>query len=128
DADRPSGPSAAALAVRGLSKVYGRHVWALRDVNADLSPGELTVVVGPSGSGKSTLLRLIAGLERPSAGEIWLGGRRVDRWPAHRRRVGMVFQRPVLLPQYSVRENLTRPGKVPHPWPLAEWCEQLGIG
>jgi ABC-type Fe3+/spermidine/putrescine transport system ATPase subunit len=83
----------------------------IADVSLDISAGESIVVVGPSGSGKTTLLRLVAGLERPDAGEIWLDGRRVARAgrnivPANERRIGFVFQDLALWPHLTVRENL----------------------
>lgn len=81
------------------------------DARFDLPPG-LTVLFGPSGSGKTRLLRLIAGLDRPAAGRIDLGGTVFDdvaakeHLPAHRRRVGMVFQQPYLLPHRSAHANV----------------------
>ena len=68
--------------------------------------GECLVVVGPSGSGKTTLLRLIAGLETPTAGQIFLNGNLVNHLPPGTRDAAMVFQRPALYPHLSVRENL----------------------
>jgi multiple sugar transport system ATP-binding protein len=65
------------------------------------------VFLGPSGCGKSTLLRMIAGLESVEQGEIWIGGRRVDRLPPGARRVAMVFQHYALYPHMSVRENMS---------------------
>jgi ABC-type sulfate/molybdate transport systems ATPase subunit len=79
------------------------------DVAAQIAPG-VTVVVGPSGAGKSTLLRLLAGLERPDAGTITLGGRVLEdehtHVPAYRRNVGMVFQEYALFPHLDVRANV----------------------
>ncbi len=63
-------------------------------------------MLGPSGSGKTTLLRLIAGLESPDAGAVWIDGRDVTRVPAHRRDVAMVFQNPALYPHLSVFDNI----------------------
>ncbi|OFW27637.1 MAG: hypothetical protein A3H97_21500 [Acidobacteria bacterium RIFCSPLOWO2_02_FULL_65_29] len=81
------------------------------DVSLDVAFGEVVVILGPSGSGKTTLLRLIAGLDVPDHGEIWLDGRRVterDRRlvPPHQRRIGFVFQDLALWPHLTVRENL----------------------
>ncbi len=91
----------------GVTKRYnGRTVLNLNTLQ--VQAGEVLAVVGPSGAGKSTLLRLLAFLERPSAGELAFYGRPVsDQWPdlAARRRVTMVFQRPQLL-RRSVRENV----------------------
>jgi len=69
------------LRTRGLGKQYGDRatlVRALDAVELDLANGETVAVMGPSGCGKSTLLHVLGGLERPSAGEVWLEGRRID--------------------------------------------------
>ena len=69
------------LRTRGLEKQYGQGaglVRALDAVELDVASGETLAVMGPSGCGKSTLLHLLGGLERPSAGEVWLEGRRID--------------------------------------------------
>ena len=63
-------------------------------------------LLGASGSGKTTLLRLIAGFERPTSGELWMGGKRLDTLPAHQRPVNTVFQQYALFPHLSVRENV----------------------
>ena len=83
------------LSIRGLSKKYP-HVLALDGATLDLAPGETLAVVGESGSGKTTLARLVAGLERPTAGEILLDGAPLpfDRPRARRRDIQMVFQDP----------------------------------
>jgi multiple sugar transport system ATP-binding protein len=94
-----------ALSLRGIGKSFG-GVQALADVDLDVREGEFVVLVGPSGCGKSTLLRIIAGLERPSAGEILLDGRRVNDVAAADRGLAMVFQSYALYPHMSVRENL----------------------
>jgi ABC-type Fe3+/spermidine/putrescine transport system ATPase subunit len=101
--------SASFLRVTGVRKRHGHRV-AVADVSMHVSAGEAFVVVGPSGSGKTTLLRLIAGLERPDAGEIWLDGRVVagpgEHVPPHRRRLGFVFQDLALWPHLTVRQHL----------------------
>ncbi|MGL5809697.1 MAG: ABC transporter ATP-binding protein [Nocardioides sp.] len=83
----------------------------LEGVDLDLSDGTVGVALGPSGSGKSTLLRAIAGLHRPTAGEIWLGDRRVSSprsWvPPESRGVGLVPQHGSLFPHLSVAENIS---------------------
>jgi multiple sugar transport system ATP-binding protein len=89
-----------------LTKVYGTGAVAIRDMSLAVRDGELFVLMGPSGCGKTTTLRLIAGLEEPTQGSIRIGGQRVNDWPAHRRNVAMVFQRPALYPHLSVRQNL----------------------
>ncbi|UCD18312.1 MAG: ABC transporter ATP-binding protein [Candidatus Zixiibacteriota bacterium] len=84
----------------------------LDDINLETADGELVVVLGPSGCGKSTLLRLIAGLEEPDAGEIWIGTRRIDNLPPQKRNVALVFQNYALYPHMSVEQNLAFPLKV----------------
>ncbi len=99
--------SSVVYSLAGVTKRYnGRTVLNLDTL--EVRAGEVLAIVGPSGAGKSTLLRLLAFLERPSAGELAFNGRPVtDQWPdlAARRRVTMVFQRPQLL-RRSVRENV----------------------
>jgi sn-glycerol 3-phosphate transport system ATP-binding protein len=89
-----------------LSKAYPPDVTAVCDLELTIADGELMVLVGPSGCGKSTTLRLIAGLERPTAGTIHFDQQDVTCLPAARRRVGMVFQGDNHFPQLNVRENL----------------------
>jgi ABC-type Fe3+/spermidine/putrescine transport system ATPase subunit len=96
---------AAVLACRDLVVAPGGKV-VLRRLSLEVPAGTRTVVVGPSGAGKTTLLRVIAGLERLLEGEIWLGGRRLDTLPAHRRRIAVVFQEPRLLPHLDVADNV----------------------
>ena len=98
------------LRLTRVTKRYDGH-GGIVDVSLEVSDGEGVVVVGPSGSGKTTLLRLIAGLERPDAGEIWLDGRKVaepgrNTVPANQRRIGFVFQDLALWPHLTVRGNL----------------------
>jgi len=76
------------------------------DLNLEVEDHELLVLMGPSGCGKTTTLRLLAGLERPTAGEIIMGGRAVDHLPPRDRDVAMVFQEGALYPHLSVRGNL----------------------
>jgi multiple sugar transport system ATP-binding protein len=78
----------------------------LRQINLTIADGEFMVLVGPSGCGKSTLLRLIAGLETPSAGNIWVGDRLVNDLPPKARDIAMVFQSYALYPHMTVYKNL----------------------
>ncbi len=102
----PEGGRVAQIELRGVSKRYPGGVEAVAAVDLSVADGALFVIVGPSGSGKSTLLRLIAGLETPDAGSLWIDGRRADGLPPRDRDVAMVFQHPVLYPHLSVFENL----------------------
>ena len=96
----------AGLSLRAVDKSYG-PVAAVRGLTFEAEDGELLVLVGPSGSGKTTALRLIAGLERPDAGSIVVGGRDITLEPGPPRDVAMVFQSYALFPHLSVRGNLT---------------------
>jgi branched-chain amino acid transport system ATP-binding protein len=96
------------LSVRGVSKRFG-GVTAVDGVDLEVATGEAVAVIGPNGSGKSTLLKLVAGLHRPDAGEIWLGDRRLDLLAEHRiARAGVVLAHQVPRPfsNLSVRDNL----------------------
>jgi NitT/TauT family transport system ATP-binding protein len=97
-------PSGIRIAVRGLYKVFetgtGQVVVALQDIDLSVRQGEFVCIVGPSGCGKSTLLRLLAGLERPSSGEIRIEVSRTDR-PVN----SMIFQEQSTFPWMTVREN-----------------------
>jgi multiple sugar transport system ATP-binding protein len=81
-------------------------VQVLHDLDLSIADGEFLVLVGPSGCGKSTLLRLLAGLEQPSGGEIWVGERPVSRLRPSERDVAMVFQSYALYPHLSVADNI----------------------
>lgn len=94
------------VALIQVSKVFARGVSALRDVNLRVEGGEILVLLGPNGSGKTTLLRLIAGLERPSSGEIRIDGQVADRLSPHERDVAMLFQSCVLYPHLTVERNI----------------------
>ena len=93
------------VVLRRVGKLFG-DVVALQPMDLEVRPGELMVLVGPSGCGKSTLLRLIAGLEAPTSGEVWIGGRRVDEVEPGARDVAMVFQSYALYPHMTVARNL----------------------
>lgn len=91
-------------------KTYGSHP-VLDGVNLTVQKGEIMVIIGPSGSGKSTLLRLMIGLTRPSAGEIWIGDQEISSLPEDglnkiRRHMGMVFQNAALFDSLTVGENV----------------------
>jgi multiple sugar transport system ATP-binding protein len=88
-----------------VSKVFGQHV-AIRDLNFEIPEGEFVVFVGPSGCGKTTTLRMLAGLETPSRGKIWIGDRDVTVAPPGDRDISMVFQSYALFPHMSVYKNL----------------------
>ena len=93
------------LTLTGVGKSYGQ-VEVLKDIDLQIKAGELIVFVGPSGCGKSTLLRMIAGLERISAGELRIDGIRVNDMPPAQRGIAMVFQSYALYPHMTVRQNM----------------------
>jgi len=108
----------ARLGARALRRYYGREpalVRALDGVDLDVGTGETVAVMGPSGCGKSTLLHLLGGLDRPSDGEVWLAGERIDqlteRALARRRRdaIGFVFQAFHLMEELTAVENVELP-------------------
>jgi len=94
---------------RGVTKRFGDDTVAVEALDLDVADGELMVLVGPSGCGKSTALRMVAGLERPTAGSIRIGGRDVDGLSPGARDVAMVFQSYALYPHMTVRRNLAFP-------------------
>jgi len=95
----------AGLSLQGVHKSFG-DVEVLKGIDVAIERGEYLVLVGPSGCGKSTLLRCIAGLEDLSAGEVHIGGRRVDGLAPSARDVAMVFQSYALYPHMTVRQNM----------------------
>lgn len=94
------------LDVQGLVRAFGARV-VLRGIDLQLQDGETLAIVGPNGAGKTTLLRCVAGLMRPSAGTVRLGGRAVSgRDPASRAGIGLLSHRPMLYDDLTVAENL----------------------
>jgi putative ABC transport system ATP-binding protein len=111
-------PAAALVSARGLTKEYGSGeglVRAVDGVDLEVPPGETLAVMGPSGCGKSTLLQLLGGLDRPSAGELSLAGRPVNRLSERAlarlrcSEVGFVFQAYHLMDELTARENVELP-------------------
>jgi putative ABC transport system ATP-binding protein len=116
--DAPRVGSQAIVACEGLTKGYDRRhpdQLALRGVDLAIAPGEMVAIMGPSGCGKSTLLHLLGGLDVPTAGAVYLGGRRLDRLSEARRavlrrhHVGYVFQFFNLVDNLSVADNIELP-------------------
>jgi putative ABC transport system ATP-binding protein len=130
------------LRTRGLEKEYGQGeglVRALDAVELEVASGETLAVMGPSGCGKSTLLHLLGGLERPSAGEVWLAGRRIDELSEkalarlRRHAIGFVFQAFHLMDELTAVENVEVPALLAGRSPRAarsratELLEQVGL-
>jgi len=97
-----------AIRLAGIAKQFDETP-VIKDVDLDVRAGEFITVLGPSGCGKSTLLRIIAGLERQSAGTVMIDGHVVDTLPPHRRDIAMVFQSYALYPHLTVAENIAVP-------------------
>ena len=93
------------ISVRNVSKRYGDFV-ALGDVSIEVAGGSLTALLGPSGSGKSTLLRVIAGLETPDFGSVFIEGMNVTGRPPQDRGVGFVFQHYAAFKHMTVADNV----------------------
>ncbi|MBR8833349.1 MAG: sulfate ABC transporter ATP-binding protein [Stigonema ocellatum SAG 48.90 = DSM 106950] len=96
------------IAVENVSKLYGSF-HAVDGVSVFVKTGSLVALLGPSGSGKSTLLRMIAGLEEPDSGEIWLDGENATYKSVQKRQIGFVFQHYALFKHLTVRENVAFP-------------------
>ena len=97
---------AAPVRFEGVSKVFGKDVVAVDNIDLHVDAGKLVTLLGPSGCGKTTTLRMIAGLEMASSGRILIGDRDVTKLPATDRDVSMVFQSYALFPHMSVLENV----------------------
>ena len=95
----------AGIRVEKVSKRFGR-VEALKGVDLEVRDQEFLVLLGPSGCGKTTLLRIVAGLEAPTSGEVYIGERRVTHLPPRLRGIAMVFQNYAIFPHLTVYENV----------------------
>ena len=124
-----------------VTKVYGAGdtaVRALDEVDVDFARGEFTSIMGPSGSGKSTLLHCLAGLDRVTAGQVFLGDAELSELSereltvARRDRIGFVFQAYNLVPTLDALENITLPMTLAHRKPDQAWLdaviESVGLG
>jgi multiple sugar transport system ATP-binding protein len=95
----------AEIRIKGVAKSFGTFT-ALHEVDLTIADREFMVLLGASGCGKTTLLRIIAGLETPSKGEVWIGDKRVDHLPPRERGIAMVFQNYAVFPHLTVFENI----------------------
>ena len=112
------------IKLANVTKAFGA-VKVIHDINLEIKDGELVVFVGPSGCGKSTLLRMIAGLDKPTSGNLSIDGKIVNTVPAADRGLAMVFQSYALYPHMSVRQNLAF-GLENTRMPKAEIAERIG--
>lgn len=99
------------LRLAGITRRFDSFV-AVDDINLDVRDGEFLTIVGPSGSGKTTLLRMLAGMERPSDGQILLRGNNINNLPPNRRPTCLVFQSLALFPHRTVGQNIEFPLKI----------------
>lgn len=100
------------IELRGVSKAFGQ-AQAVSDLSLDIKDGQFFVLLGETGAGKTTTLRLIAGLDKPTSGQILMDGVDVTNWGAAERDVALVLQQYSLYPRYTVRQNLEFPLKSP---------------
>ena len=124
----------AVVAARDLVRRYGEGdtaVEALRGVSLDVQQGRLTAVMGPSGSGKSTLMHILAALDRPTEGEVWVAGTKLGHLKdteitkLRRRHIGFIFQFFNLLPMLTAEENVVLPLTIAGEKPDSQWREEL---
>ncbi len=95
-----------ALSIQGIHKTFNANTHILKGIDLSIEPGEFLILVGPSGCGKSTLLNMIAGLDQPSSGRIFIGERDVTDLPSKDRDIAMVFQSYALYPNMTVAQNI----------------------
>jgi NitT/TauT family transport system ATP-binding protein len=120
----------AAIELSGVTKRFPGGYCALQDVDLTVAPGRFVALVGPSGCGKSTTLSLVAGLEGPSDGHVYVRGREVDGVGD---RIGFLFQRDALLPWKTVQENVALPLRLRNvekgaaAQRTAEWIGRVGL-
>jgi len=132
--DGRTGVGTAVVAAHEITRRYGEgetSVDALRGVSLDVARGHLTAVMGPSGSGKSTLMHILAGLDKPTFGEVSIDGTQIstlndsELTKLRRRHIGFVFQFFNLLPMLSARENIVLPLELAGTKPDPGWVEEL---
>lgn len=93
------------LQLKNVKKQFAQHT-AVKNLNLDIQTGEFLTLLGPSGCGKTTTLRMIAGFEKPTSGEIWIGGEMVNQKEPYKREVNTVFQSYSLFPHMNVFDNV----------------------
>jgi putative ABC transport system ATP-binding protein len=127
-------PSPSVVRATELSRRYGdgdTAVDALRGVSVDVARGQLTAVMGPSGSGKSTLMHILAGLDRPTSGEVWIAGTQIgglsdtQLTKLRREHIGFIFQFFNLLPMLTAKENIVLPLSLAGEKVDKAWVEEL---
>jgi putative ABC transport system ATP-binding protein len=126
--------TASVVRATDVARQYGEGdtaVHALRGVSVDVARGKLTAVMGPSGSGKSTLMHILAGLDQPTAGEVWIAGTQIgelsdtELTKLRREHIGFIFQFFNLLPMLTARENVVLPLSLAGEKPDKAWVDEL---
>jgi putative ABC transport system ATP-binding protein len=124
----------AVVAARQLSRTYGEGETAVRalcTVDLDVQREKLTAVMGPSGSGKSTLMHLLAGLDKPTGGDVYIDGTNITKLgdteltKLRRKHIGFIFQFFNLLPMLTAEENVVLPLSIAGQKPEKQWLEEL---
>ena len=127
-------PADAVVSARDLTRRYGEGdtaVDALRGISLDVPKGQLTAVMGPSGSGKSTLMHILAGLDKPTSGEVTIAGTAIsklndsDLTKLRREHIGFIFQFFNLLPMLTAEENVVLPLSIAGEKPDKAWVDEL---
>ena len=127
-------PADAVVSARDLTRRYGEGdtaVDALRGISLDVPKGHLTAVMGPSGSGKSTLMHILAGLDKPTSGEVTIAGTEIsklndsDLTKLRREHIGFIFQFFNLLPMLTAEENVLLPLSIAGEKPDKAWVDEL---
>jgi putative ABC transport system ATP-binding protein len=123
-----------AVSGAGLTRQYGKGesaVHALRGITLEIPRGQFAAVMGPSGSGKSTLMHILAGLDEPTEGQVWIGDEEITSMDddeltmLRRRHLGFIFQFFNLLPMLSAEDNIALPMSIAGDKPEPEWLDEI---
>jgi putative ABC transport system ATP-binding protein len=132
--EQQDGVALPVVAANGLTRRFGTGetaVNALCGVSVEVQGGKLTAVMGPSGSGKSTLMHILAGLDKPTSGDVWIGETEIgglndtELTRLRRKHIGFIFQFFNLLPMLSARENIVLPLSIAGEKPEDGWIDEL---